>query len=509
MAQMVRVAGGLHASILTVSLCACGYIDYDVVVVEDESAADATVLPTAGQEADGSASPSESSGEQSLAVPLNVPALSQQARLLGNKLAVVNAATCVLSPTSTMHCWGSSAFGVLLRPGQGNWGDNAGETAENAAISDLGSGFVPVRLIGDSAECCAIAADGASKCWGANNHGELGLGHADRIGDDIGEDGDGLPFSDMGSSDQARVITMGQDHRCALNFDDELRCWGQGASGRLGQESENNLGDDGDEIGADIPPIALGTGVVVQEVAVGSAATCVITDSRAVKCWGSNLEGALGAGAGVGTLGDDPGDMGDAVPFVDLGFDTPVLELSMGSDHACALSEAGVVKCWGRNDEGQLGLGDTLNRGDDDNEMGAQLPSVDLGTDPSSGEPLRALHVEAKGKSSCALLETSQLKCWGEGSGGVLGQGSIESIGRAPGQMGDNLPPIDLGDFEVAAFSLGYTHACAISTTGTLKCWGVNTHGRLGRGPGNNAGTAPGQMGSALPVTPLPFAIEL
>src|SRR5690349_5188477 len=51
----------------------------------------------------------------------------------------------------------------------------------------------------------------------------------------------------------------------------------------------------------------------------------------------------------------------------------------VGYAHVCALSSRGVVKCWGDNWGGQLGIGDNLTRGDDPGEMGANLPAVDFG----------------------------------------------------------------------------------------------------------------------------------
>jgi alpha-tubulin suppressor-like RCC1 family protein len=70
--------------------------------------------------------------------------------------------------------------------------------------------------------------------------------------------------------------------------------------------------------------------------------------------------------------------MGAALPAVDLGPGRTALQLTAGGVHTCARLDDGSVKCWGLNDSGQLGLGDTQNRGDGPGEMGAALPAVQL-----------------------------------------------------------------------------------------------------------------------------------
>jgi alpha-tubulin suppressor-like RCC1 family protein len=94
-----------------------------------------------------------------------------------------------------------------------------------------------------------------------------------------------------------------------------------------------------------------------------------------VKCWGINNYGQLGVGDTV-TRGDGPGEMGDGLPLIDLGDQSKAV--SVGWTHTCALLEDGAVKCWGRNHAGQLGQGDTQNRGDGPGELGDALPRVAL-----------------------------------------------------------------------------------------------------------------------------------
>eukprot|EP00959_Pyramimonas_sp_CCMP1952_P135867 2842356-Pyramimonas_sp.AAC.1 len=72
--------------------------------------------------------------------------------------------------------------------------------------------------------------------------------------------------------------------------------------------------------------------------------------------------------------------MGDNLPFVDVGTGRTVVALSAGHEHTCALLDNNGIKCWGRSNVGQHGLGDTVNRGDQPGQMGVNLPFVDVGT---------------------------------------------------------------------------------------------------------------------------------
>ena len=64
--------------------------------------------------------------------------------------------------------------------------------------------------------------------------------------------------------------------------------------------------------------------------------------------------------------------MGEALPYIVLGENVGVREVSAGGAHTCALLNNGEIKCWGLNDHGQLGLGDLKKRGDEEEEMGAE-----------------------------------------------------------------------------------------------------------------------------------------
>src|SRR5262249_16989394 len=149
-----------------------------------------------------------------------------------------------------------------------------------------------------------------------------------------------------------------------------------------------------EELGDALPYVAFADGQKAIRISAGTAFTCALLDSGAVSCWGRNLLGNLGLGdttARSGRPADGP------LPTVDLGRGPTALDPAVGYNLACALLDDHTVKCWGGNAYGQLGLGDTADRGDAPGEMGDALPALDLG-------PHQALAVvRAGGVFSCAL----------------------------------------------------------------------------------------------------------
>lgn len=133
---------------------------------------------------------------------------------------------------------------------------------------------------------------------------------------------------------------------------------------------------------------------------------CKVPNSPA----GTNASGQLGQGDTT-ARGGTAGTMGDSLPTVDLGKGLTARSLALGASHTCALvadvSSNLSVKCWGDNSHGQLGVGDSANRGAQSGEMGDALPAVDFGSRTPTA-------VAAGGNSTCAVLSDSNAVCWGE-----------------------------------------------------------------------------------------------
>ena len=144
-----------------------------------------------------------------------------------------------------------------------------------------------------------------------------------------------------------------------------------------------------------------------------------------------------------------------------------------GYSHTCALLDNTSVKCWGRNNTGQLGIDNTTDMGDGAGEM-ALIPTVNLGTGRT------ATAIAAGGYHSCALLDNASVKCWGLNNRGQLGIDNNTNMGNTSGSM-DQLTGINLGTGRTAtAISAGNEHSCSLLDNASVKCWGYNGYGQLG-----------------------------
>jgi hypothetical protein len=144
------------------------------------------------------------------------------------------------------------------------------------------------------------------------------------------------------------------------------------------------------------------------------------------------------------------------------------IAVTTGDVHTCALLDDHNVKCWGDDEFGQLGYGDKrTDRGGAPSDMGDALPIVDLGTGRT------AAAIVAGRYTTCAILDDGSVKCWGEE--GLTGQPAKGNIGDGPGEMGDNLAPLDFGGRKAAHLAIGHYAACASMSDDTIWCWGAAT----------------------------------
>ncbi|HWN71484.1 MAG TPA: hypothetical protein VNM90_27785, partial [Haliangium sp.] len=248
--------------------------------------------------------------------------------------------------------------------------------------------------------------------------------------------------------------------RCRSNADDSL-C----SNGRF---------CDGFEIcaatGCDIgPPPATANGVLCRNgrITAGFAHTCALLDSGPVYCWGRADLGQTGHGNKTDVGDNEPASAGGALRF---GAEV-VVDVEAGDNHTCALLASGNVRCWGFGADGRLGYGNIATLGDGAGETPADLPNVNVGG--------TVVQIAAGGSHTCALLDDGSVRCWGRNANGQLGYGNTTAIGdtEAPAAAG----AVDVGG-RVTQIAAGSNHTCALLVTGSVRCWGQGTLGRLGYG---------------------------
>ncbi len=203
----------------------------------------------------------------------------------------------------------------------------------------------------------------------------------------------------------------------------------------------------------------------VLTVALGKQHSCARKTDFTVKCWGDDTFGQLGTGGGTdGGLSMTP----VAVPVTDA------VAIGAGDRHTCVVLKSAKMKCWGQNQDGQLGNGQSNTQ--------AKSP-----VDVSGITDARAVACGAS--FTCALRTNGKVACWGDGLAGQLGSGSKASSSTA----------VEVKNLDgVVAISAGEAHACAVKSDGKLVCWGDNGNGQLGTG-----NLVPAQIADATPVPSL------
>ena len=203
-----------------------------------------------------------------------------------------------------------------------------------------------------------------------------------------------------------------------------------------------------------VPASVLGESV--QQLAAGGEHTCALTAAGAVQCWGRNNEGQLGDGSTTSK----------STPQPVTGLASGVAVIAAGGNHTCALTTAGAVQCWGNNPFGQLGDGSTTN---------TTTPQ------PVTGLASGVAAISAGVYHTCALTTAGAVQCWGRNAYGQLGDGSTT----------DKTTPQPVTGMAsgVAAIAAGGNHTCALTTAGAVQCWGRNLDGQLGDGSTTNKST--------------------
>lgn len=322
--------------------------------------------------------------------------------------------TCARFNTTSenLKCWGGNWIGQL---GIGEASDNATPPTPVAAgnVTSLSSGY---------SHTCVGLDDGGMKCWGNNDYGQLGLGKRNPV-----------TTPTLVESNFAAIAT-GDHHSCGLTQNGAIRCWGDNTYGQIG---------DGTNISRKSPLQVLGSGAT--QVAVSYVNSCAVLTGGKLVCWGYGADGRLG----IGTYSNHP----NPITIIESG----VSRISMGNAHACALMEDTSVKCWGYNGSyGAVGNNSTTTQ-----------------TSPVQVIALGASHLVTGQNHSCALV-SGTMHCWGNNLYGQFGNNSTTS----------SKVPLNTG-ITMDSLGIGHAYTCGISAE-KLYCWGSNSSYVLGDGTNIN-----------------------
>jgi alpha-tubulin suppressor-like RCC1 family protein len=331
--------------------------------------------------------------------------------------------SCALTPTGAVYCWG-----------QGGWlmGDNG--TAGNKTTPKLVPGLETgaAGIFSGYNHICVLMTAGGVKCWGGNASGQLGLGTVALTY---------VPKSVLGLSGRVNQLAMGGAHTCALLDTGAVQCWGENGAGQLGN---------GSLVDSSTPVTVIGL-TNATAVYAGDSTTCAILTDHSARCWGSNWRGQMGNGTGANTYSTPT-----AVPAL-----VNVKSFSMGNEHTCALFLDRSVKCTGSNSEGQVGNGTSVQ-----SLLFVQAVGLQGNVESISSAPSTA--------GNCAVLTGGAVKCWGYNNSGLLGTGNKATQYTPASVVGLSGP--------IQAVAMGLNHTCAVTVGGVAKCWGAGSLGQLGRG---------------------------
>lgn len=329
------------------------------------------------------------------------------------------------------------ACAVTLAGGVMCWGSNGNGATVFQAVAGLSSGVSKVYLSGNAAHACALLSTGGLKCWGNNDYGQLGNGTLVSSA---------TPVQVAGLESGVVEVSLGVSHSCAVTTAGEAKCWGHNWAGQLG---DNSMVDRA------TPVTVSGLTSGVTSISVRFASSCAVV-SGAARCWGSGAEGQLGNGFTSNRL----------VPTAVTGLTTGVVSISGTYQSVCALINDGSLKCWGSNWAGQLGVPSSTRilTPVTATVPGIAAASISVGNEHAclvspagqlkcwgstqyraSGMPTGGqaggtpagmasgvLSVSASNQTTCAITTGNVLSCWGWNSSASLGVGTANLIVNTP-----------------------------------------------------------------------------
>ena len=334
---------------------------------------------------------------------------------------------CAVTTTNALKCWGYNGAGQI--------GDGTLVDRKTPVLVDAGVSYTDAKIAGNSSNVmyniCARTLANGLKCWGSNNLGQVGdatnTGRLSPAGVDAG-----VSYAKVASANGAS---------CGITTSGLLKCWGSNSRSQLGDGTNTNRRSPG----------VVDAGNRFKDLVMAGSTVLAITTDGTLKGWGANEAGQLG----IGTTSDSRTPV-----VIDSANKYKQISYTQGSA-TCGITTTNILRCWGTNNNGQAGVGNTTNV--------LNPTTIDAGTNYKL--------VQASG-STCAITEDDVLKCWGASASGQVGYGGGGNV---------TSPTIIDAGTAYKSVSLNASTTCGITTADVLKCWGYNAFGSVGNSSTTNA----------------------
>ena len=353
------------------------------------------------------------------------------------RIAAGDKHTCAIAADNVIWCWGYNFFSQL---GSSTFTDDFSSVPVQTTA--LPGSRIAKRIVAGANHTCVLATDGTVWCWGDNGYGSIGV-----VG---GNQPDPVQVTLGGN---ATMIAAGGFTSCVVLSDNRVQCWGRNNKGQLGNGTWGTVA-----VTSPVDTWSVPASFTVAHLEIGATHTCAVSVFGAVWCWGEFTNGRLGTTASSNAV----------TPAATALLGSTATEVAAGAAHTCALLTTGSITCFGSNDKGQLGQA---------------LATASSSTPTLVSLAATATHVSTGKQFTCALLSTEVVHCFGDNATGQLGSGSIGAARESPGVVtGLTGAVVDV--------TTGASHACAVMSTGEVRCWGLNDQGQLGIGSQTNVSEA-------------------
>jgi cysteine-rich repeat protein len=373
----------------------------------------------------------DSSGNPLPAGPINFGGIAVTSISAGTDFS------CALLADQSIRCWGKNTNGQL---GLGN--TTAYPSATPSDLGPISLGGNAKSVVAGNGVACALLTTGAARCWGLNDSGQLGTGTVDTLSGQtpaqIAANTAAYPnWISLGTT--ASAISVGGSTVCALLSDSlgTIRCWGSNSFGQLGVNQSAQLSKT--QVPSAYSALLVPAGKIATSISAGGSSACTHFSDGTAECWGSNSSGQLGVGTTVATGAyTSPATEKGQVLVPAGGVDS--IFMGLGASTCAYYSGGGGYHCWGDNSKGQLGYGDTSNRGNLSTSTPNNLTAVPA---INFGSGITAAVLSMGNGHTCAILSNGELHCWGYNYYGQLGlgftsTGSPDYVGGTPATTPDN-----------------------------------------------------------------------